>query len=142
MNEKLKKLIKLHEGYRQFAYQDTVGKLTVGIGRNLEDKGVTETEALMMLDNDIAYFIDRLQIQLPFFNGLDEVRRAVLINMCFNLGINGLLCFVKTLKLIDERKYNLAADEMLNSKWATQVGDRAIELSDMMKTGQWPKRLA
>lgn len=73
---------------------------------------------------------------LPWWRGLDEVRKAILINMCFNLGLPRLMTFRKMLKALEDRNYELAAKEMLDSKWAKQVGNRAIELSEMMRTGK------
>lgn len=131
LNERLK----VKEFYRQFVYKDTVGKDTVGYGRNLNDRGVMEGEAAMMLDNDISYFDDKLSSELSFYNNLDEVRKAVLIDMAFNLGLHGLLAFKKTLHLISMGNYGMAASEMMNSKWATQVKGRAAELSEAMRSG-------
>jgi lysozyme len=133
--KRLKTLLRSHEGYRQFVYKDTVGKNTVGIGRNLDDRGITEQEAMDLLENDISYFDDRLASELSFYNNLDEVRKAVLIDMAFNLGLHGLLAFKKTLHLISMGSYAMAASEMMNSKWAGQVKGRAVELSEAMRSG-------
>lgn len=126
-----------HEGVRYKPYRDTVGKLTIGIGRNLEDKGLSEDEVLKMLDNDIAYFYNQLDKKLTWFKSLDDVRQNVLVNMAFNLGVAGLLTFKKTLKLIERSDYDSAGSEMLCSVWAYQVGQRAIELSEQMSTGEY-----
>ena len=134
---KLAEQLKKHEGMRLKPYTDTVGKLTLGIGRNLEDKGITEQEALFMLNNDVDYFYGQLNKKLTWFKSLDDARQNVLVNMAFNLGVGGLLTFKKTLALIGEAKYELAAKEMLNSKWAKQVGYRAEELAEQMRTGEY-----
>ncbi len=135
--QKLAEQLKIHEGLRLKPYRDTVGKLTLGIGRNLEDKGITEQEALFMLNNDVDYFYGQLTKKLPWFKMLDDARQNVLVNMAFNLGISGLLSFKMTLKLIEYGDYDNAATEMLDSVWAYQVGQRAIELSKQMATGEY-----
>lgn len=134
---KLAEQLKIHEGLRLKPYRDTVGKLTLGIGRNLEDKGISEQEALVMLNNDVDYFYSQLNKKLTWFKSLDDVRQNVLVNMAFNLGFAGLLSFKMTLKLIEYGDYSNAATEMLNSVWAYQVGQRAIELSKQMATGEY-----
>lgn len=134
---KLAEQLKQHEGLRLKPYTDTVGKLTLGIGRNLEDKGITEQEALFMLNNDVDYFYSQLNKNLTWFRSLDDARQNVLVNMAFNLGIRGLLTFKMTLSLIEYGDYDNAATEMLNSVWAYQVGQRAIELSKQMVTGEF-----
>ena len=134
---KLAEQLKKHEGMRLKPYTDTVGKLTLGIGRNLEDKGITEQEALFMLNNDVDYFYDKIKKEINWFWALDDVRQNVLVNMAFNLGVSGLLTFKNTLRLISFSRYEEAAEEMLNSKWARQVGYRAEELAEQMRTGEF-----
>ena len=125
-----------HEGLRLKPYRDSVGKLTIGVGRNLDDVGIARDEALYMLANSIAAARADLQKNLPWVAGIDERRRDVLINMTFNMGIGGLLKFKNTLALVQAGKYDEAADAMLQSKWAEQVGDRAKELAAIMRTGE------
>ena len=132
---KLAEQLKKHEGLRLKPYTDTVGKLTLGIGRNLEDKGITEQEALFMLNNDVNYFYTNLIKIIPWIKSLDDVRQNVLVNMAFNLGVAGLLSFKNTLRLVSVCHFHEAAEEMLNSKWAKQVGYRAEELAEQMRTG-------
>jgi lysozyme len=90
----------------------------------------------MMLDNDIAECVIDLSANLSWFGRLDEVRRDVLIDMCFNLGITRLLGFRRMLAACKNEDWTWAANEMLASKWAKQVGKRAYELADMMLTGE------
>ncbi len=125
------------EGLRLKPYVDTVGKLTIGVGRNLTDKGISEAEAKLLLANDLADIRFQLPRVLPWIKKLDEPRYAVLINMAFNLGINGLLGFRKSLNAMLSEQWETAADEMLDSKWAYQVGARAIRLANQMRTGLW-----
>jgi len=143
------------EGLKLKAYKDTVGKWTIGVGRNLDDvglrlhemeklnisldsvklKGITGEQAMYLLDSDIDGVMVDLDMHLPWWRTLDEVRQRVLCNMCFNLGINGLMGFKNTLKLISTKRYREAADNMLLSKWAGQVGKRANRLADLMRLG-------
>ena len=126
-----------HEGLRLKPYRCTAGKLTIGIGRNLDDRGISQREAYVLLENDIQNCEKQLLDEIPeIYNGLDDVRKSVLLNMCFNLGIKGLLEFKNTLTFIAAGDWERAANGMLASKWAKQVGKRAIELSELMRKGQ------
>lgn len=133
----LKNMLVHEEGYSQFPYKDTQEIWTIAIGRNLQARGISMGEALVLLENDIQYFNEQLDKKLPFFKLLDQIRQMVLIDMAFNLGINNLLQFKNTLAAIEGGNYQLAAQEMLNSKWAKQVGRRAERLSKMMETGKY-----
>lgn len=124
-----------HEGLRLKPYRDAVGKLTIGYGRNLEDRGISEDEAGFMLDNDIDQVVAELE-RLPLYLGLDSVRQTVLANMAFNMGVPTLLEFRRMLGALAEKDWDRAADEMLDSKWARQVGSRAVELSELMRRGE------
>jgi len=130
-------LIQRHEGLRLKPYKCTAGKVTIGFGRNLEDVGITAEEATRMLHHDIAECIKQLET-IDGFSMLDEVRRAVLIDMTFNVGFAGILAFKNMWRAVENRDYDKAAAEMLDSKWARQVGQRALRLSTMMQTGEWP----
>jgi len=141
----LKEMLKLHEGLRLKPYQCTAGRWTVGYGHNLEAHGqkkmesITLGEAEMLLDADIATAEQQCRSRLPLdFEALDDVRKAVLIDMCFNLGINGLLGFKNTLTAIAAKRYTTAAANMTASKWAIQVKGRAYRLGQMMAYGTWP----
>lgn len=126
--------LKLDEGLRRKPYRDSVGKLTLGIGRNLDDVGISEAEAEYLLNNDIDRTIDDLNRLLPWWQQLDEPRRRVLLNMGFNLGVTGLAKFTQTLAAVREGRYSDAAALMLRSKWAGQVGDRARRLAELMRS--------
>lgn len=134
---RLKNLLVKHESYRQYPYSDTGGHLTIGIGRNLSDRGISSSEALSLLDNDILYFSSKLSILVPVFNTLDDNRKIVMVDMCFNLGINGFLEFKEMLEALGEGKYDVASECMLQSKWADQVGQRAIDDAYIMRTGEF-----
>ncbi|MEL0114284.1 MAG: hypothetical protein VW835_21355, partial [Rickettsiales bacterium] len=124
------------EGLRLTPYVDTVGKITVGVGRNLSDRGITEAQAYAWLDEDIALAVAELTARFPWFADLDEARRRVLIDMHVNMGIQRLKGFKRMLAALAARNYWRAADEMLASKWATQVHGRAERLARMMRTGR------
>lgn len=127
-----------HEGLRLSAYQDHLGYWTIGVGRLIDERRggrITEEEARYLLSNDIARFEKELDERLPWWRKLNEVRQRVLCDMAFNLGVDGLLQFKNTLKLIEESKYEEASKAMLESKWASQVGKRAATLSNMMRDG-------
>ncbi len=135
--DRIKEQLVRHEGLRLKPYRCTAGKLTIGIGRNLDDSGISQSEAYIMLINDIMNCEKQLQAKIPdIYNGLDEVRKSVLLNMCFNLGINGLLGFKNTLEFIKAGDWERAANNMLVSRRAKQVGRRAIELSELMRKGK------
>lgn len=123
------------EGVRPKPYTDTVGKLTVGVGRNLTDVGLSDDEIDYLLGNDIARVEADLDAHAPWWRSLDPVRQRVVANMCFNLGWPRLAKFVNTLGAIRAGQWDRAAVGMLTSKWAEQVGKRAERLSDMMRTG-------
>lgn len=127
--------LKRDEGVRLKPYTDTVGKLTIGVGRNLTDVGISEDECTALLQNDIAKVLAQLDRSLPWWRKLDPVRQRVLVNMAFNMGMTGLLTFKNTLAAVQSGSYTAAAAGMLASKWATQVGARAERLADMMRTG-------
>lgn len=130
-------LIKSHEGLRLKVYKDTEGIMTIGYGRNLET-GIHLDEAELMFANDVKKAIDRCSLMIPLWDNYDEVRQAVFADMAFNLGISGLLQFKKFLMAMHLKQWSQAKAEMLDSKWAVQVGRRAIELAEMVETGKWP----
>lgn len=132
----LKKELIRDEGISLKPYKDTIGKLTIGIGRNLSDKGITAEEAYYLLDNDIHEVIAYLEQTYAWFPLISEVRQRVLVNMAFNMGPRKLSAFRNTLACIARAEYDEASKEMLKSRWATQVGARATRLSEMMRTGQ------
>jgi lysozyme len=135
-HEKLAAQLTIDEGRRARVYTDTVGKLTVGVGRNITDRAFSEDEIDLMLANDIKLVEAQLDRSLPWWRQMNEARQNVLANMCF-MGIGTLLMFVNTLKAMKEGRYDAAAAGMLNSKWAKQVGQRAIRLADIMRKGEF-----
>lgn len=130
------------EGLRRKPYVDTVGKLTIGVGRNLDDVGISQAEAMFMLEGDIDRCVRDCVAAFVWFPLLDPVRQTVIVAMCFNMGIGntkrGLRSFVNTLAAIGRGDYVAAADGMRRSQWARQVGKRAERLALLMETGEWP----
>jgi lysozyme len=118
-------------------YRDTVGKITIGWGRNLTANGISRDEADLMLSNDIAQATEDCQRTFKWFDSIDSVRQAALVNLCFNMGIGVLLTFERALTAMSHKYYNVAANEFLESKWARQVGNRAIELCAQIRTGEF-----
>ena len=120
-------------------YLDTVGKLTIGVGRNLDDKGLSRNEALDLLQNDINDAIEDVRHCCSIYDELSRPRQLVLISMAFNMGREGLSRFIRFLDALHANDWERAADEMMRSKWATQVGTRATTLAAMMRsnTSEW-----
>jgi lysozyme len=128
--------LRLHEGIKYKPYKDTVGKLTIGVGRNLDDVGLSDEEVDFLLTNDIKRAQDALNKNCPWWEQMSPVRQKVLLDMCFNMGIKGLLSFRNTLAAMQRGDYAAAAMGMRNSLWAKQVGKRAERLATMMETGE------
>ncbi len=122
-----------HEGMKTTPYLCPAGKLTIGIGRNLEDNGISIDEALYLLNNDIDQIQEQLEQRLPWVDKLPEHRKMVLINMAFNLGVGGLLTFENMLLALKRNDLERVEYEMLESLWAEQVGYRANELAAQMR---------
>ena len=135
MNDKLRALLIKHEGLRLKPYTDTVGKLTIGIGRNLDDRGITNDEAFYLFFNDVDIAVLDLMRIFPDFSGWTENRRNALIDACFNLGITRFLGFKKMIAAIKVDDWTTAANEMRHSKWAEQLPSRVAELADMCEEG-------
>lgn len=128
-------LLVTHEGLRLKPYRDPVGKLTIGVGRNLDDVGITEEEALYLLKNDINRVLGFLSTRYDWWSALTVNRKMALVDMCFNLGETRFRTFKRMIKALEQGDYEKAADEMLDSKWARQVKGRAQTLARMMREG-------
>ena len=151
----LQELVK-HEGLRLQVYQDTLGIDTIGIGRNLKDRGIskeeldeldiptidhvyeygiTEADAMLLAENDVQIVEEELLRAHPCVEELDAVRQLVLVDMAFNMGVPRLCKFKKMWNAIHEKKFDIAAKEMLDSRWATQVKSRSTKLANAMHNG-------
>ena len=134
---KLKSQLTPEEGVRFKPYPDSVGKLTIGIGHNL-DVPLSQQAVDQIFCDDIAQVTADLNLHLPWWTGLDDVRQRVIADMAFNEGLGGLLGFHNMLTCLQARDYVGASNEMLLSLWAKQVGPRAAKLAHMMKSGLDP----
>lgn len=130
----LKSWIKQCEGFNDHPYLDTVGKVTIGWGRNLDDRGISVDEAELMLTNDINLCHEEL-LNYIWYQIQPEPVKWALINMCFNMGLSKLLSFKKMIAALCHKDYTTAAQEALNSKWALQVGQRAKDVAVMIREG-------
>lgn len=129
--------IRRDEGVQKKAYRDTVGKITIGIGRNLDDVGLNDEEIDFLFENDLDRAVNEARQMVTVFDTLSETRKAVLVNMAFNMG-GKLSGFQKFLAAVGEGRYVDAGREMLDSVWAQQVGARALRLSQQMASGDHP----
>jgi lysozyme len=136
VNSLVEQLIR-DEGISLHLYRDTIGKITIGCGRNLSDCGITQAEATYLLVNDIQNATDHLAIALPWTGGLDDVRHAALLNLTFNMGIGALCAFKKFLAALQAEDWETARNELLDSQYAKQVGARAQRLAIQFETGIW-----
>lgn len=127
--------LRIDEDVRPFPYKDSEGILTIGCGRNIEQRGLRPDEINLMLDNDIVEAEAIARGLVDGFDALSENRRAVLCNMAFNLGQTRLAGFKDFRAALALRNFAVAAEEMLNSKWARQVGLRATRLAKQMAEG-------
>jgi lysozyme len=132
-------LIKRHEGLRLWPYEDTVGKVTIGYGRNLTDVGISLEEAEAFMARDVAT-ATRDAETFPWYADLDPVRQAVIVDLCFNLGLTRLRGFRRTLAALSMGDYTLAATELLDSTYAKQVTSRAHRNAQMLASGEWPAK--
>lgn len=151
----LEELVK-HEGLRLQVYQDTLGIDTIGIGRNLKDRGIskeeldeldiptidhvyeygiTEADAMFLAENDVQIVEEELLRAHPCVEELDAVRQLVLVDMAFNMGVPRLCKFKKMWNAVHEKKFDIAAKEMLDSRWANQVKSRSVKLANAMHNG-------
>ena len=152
----IEKLIQ-HEGLELQVYQDTLGIDTIGIGRNLEDRGIseeelneldipdidhvynygiTEADAMALAENDVQIVENELLAAHPCVDRLDAVRQLVLVDMAFNMGVPRLCKFKRMWAAVHEKDFPTAAKEMLDSRWANQVKSRSVKLANMMHTGE------
>ncbi len=128
--------IKRDEGLRLKPYHCTEGKLTIGYGRNLEDVGISESEAEAMLAADIKNVEDALHQRLPIYTKLSEARVRALTNMGFQLGVGGLLKFKNMIAALERGDWEEAARQALDSRWARQTPERAARVAEQLRTGE------
>lgn len=132
----LSDMITRHEGKRLKPYTDTVGKLTIGVGRNLTDVGISDDEARLLLSNDILRATQSLSVY-PWFDRLNGARRAAVTDLMFCVGPGRFAGFKKMIAALELGHWDEAAKELLDSLFAKQVGKRAVELAFMLEKGEW-----
>jgi|TARA_R100000482_G_scaffold124760_1_gene78873 lysozyme len=144
--DRLIEQLKRHEGVETHAYDDTgapvdcLGKITLGVGRNIDPRGgigLSMDEIEYLLSNDILRCIKELSKEYPWFGDLDEVRQEAIINIFFNLGATRFRGFKRALAAMETGDYARASVEFLDSRWAKQVGGRALELTDIIRSGEY-----
>lgn len=131
---RLRETITRHEGSRLQMYQDSLGIWTIGVGHNIQEKGISPQVMELMLDEDLEEAISELKRSVSFFSKMPQQVQEALVNLSFNMGIPRLMQFKKTLALLREGDFESAADELLDSRYAEQVGRRALEIADMIRT--------
>ena len=124
-----------HEGLELHPYEDSLGILTIGVGRNLEERGISEDEAFYLLGNDIEIIWDELIKQHPIVEDLDDQRQMILLDMAFNMGVPRLGKFKKMWAAIEDGDMIEASKQALDSRWADQVGSRAERLAERLTSG-------
>jgi lysozyme len=130
-----------HEGVKRFAYKCPAGKWSIGVGRNIDEDGglgLSDGEIYTLLNNDIQRTDEELTNAFRFYEDLDRVRKDAMINICFNLGLTRLRGFRLALKLMETKDYSEASVEFLDSLWASQVGQRALDIAHMIQYGEYP----
>lgn len=137
----LQKLSYKNEGFVAIPYIDSLGNETIGIGWCLNTTPMTLDEAMFINKSQLLRVEKEVADNIHFYYGLNNVRKCVLIDMAFNMGINGLMGFKKFLDHLSKGEWDLASQEMLNSLWAKQVGNRAERLVQMIENGDWPDGL-
>lgn len=130
----LEKELERDEGKRAKPYRDTVGKLTVGIGRNLDDKPLSDAAIRFLFREDIEEVEKELDRRMPWWRQMTDARQRALINLGFNMGV-GALAGTPTFKLLEQGKYAACADRLMRWKWASQVGQRAYRVTEMIRRG-------
>ena len=135
---KLSDQLRIHEGVRSHVYLCTAGYETIGVGRNIAESGIglSDDEIDYLLENDIKRCKQEL-VSLSWFPDLDPVRQDAIVNLCFNLGLTRLMGFQNAIGAMAVGDYEKAADEFLDSRWATQVGQRSLDVAHMIRTGEY-----
>lgn len=134
--KKLRNQLRFHEGVKNTVYKDHLGIETIGVGRNLVDRGISDEEINFLLDNDIAIVTEELDRNLPFWSDMDDVRQRCMVDLVFNMGISRFLGFQKTINFLKAQDWENAAAELLDSRYARQVGARADRIAEMLRTGK------
>ena len=135
IHEKARQLIKSHEGVRMTPYMDSVGKCTIGVGRNLTDRGLSVDEVELLFETDFKLAMHILDVWIKDWQSYPATVQMALLSMAFNLGGPRLSGFVKLRNALLDHDYEEAARQALDSRWATQVGGRAKEIASLIQKG-------
>lgn len=138
VKDRMRQQLIRHEGLRLKPYKDSVGLTTIGVGRNLDQVGITHEEAMMLLDHDILRSISDCAAAFGWFDALDEVRQRAVVDLVFNMGLAKFKTFVNTIRLLEQCDYDAAADNLMMSRWYSQVGSRGPRIVHMIRTGTDP----
>ena len=132
-------MLKRHEGVRSHVYLCSAGYETIGVGRNIAESGLglSDDEVEYLLNNDIERVRQELTDSYFWFPALNEARQDAMIDICFNLGLTRLRGFVNAIEAMSREQFDVAADEFMDSRWATQVGNRANEITEMIRVGEY-----
>jgi len=136
--DKLFEMIKDQEGFVGVPYQDSYGNLTVGYGWNIRSRPLSQDQAAYICASQLRDTDAELAKTIPYYAKLDDVRKSVIVDMAFQMGVKGVLLFVNMWQSIKMTDWNTAASDMLNSQWGREFKSRANVLAKMMKTGEWP----
>jgi len=134
--EDFKSHLRWAEGVRRFPYTDTTGHVSIGVGRNLTDNGLSDDEIEYLLENDALAAI-RDASTLPYWDSLSDTRKHIVADLVFNMGLSGWKGFRRANAALSRCDYVEAAREMQDSRWFRQTGRRAIKLVDAMITDSW-----
>ena len=140
MRDKLIKMLKVHEGVETYAYKCSENKTTIGVGRNVDKNGglgLSDDEVDYLLQNDINRVVSELDSEYYWFSDLDDVRQDAMTDISFNLGQTRLRAFKKALSAMSEGDWDEAADQFMDSRWSEQVGIRAKNLTEMIRSGAY-----
>ena len=132
--ERMREQLILHEGLKLTPYRCTSDKLTIGVGRNLDDRGISEETAMQMLDEDINIVHGELLKLFPSFSDMPEIVQESLVDLAVNMGTPTLMKFKATVAALNSQQWAIAADELLDSRYARQVGQRAQTIADNIRS--------
>jgi lysozyme len=130
--DRLKKQLVVHEGLELKPYKCTANKTTIGVGRNIEEVGISEDEAMYLLENDIKNVVAQCHATFSWFDGLTDIRKEAIVNLVFNMGLSTFCKFKNTISYLEQGLYELAGTELLDSNYARQVGQRSVDVANMI----------
>jgi len=133
-------MLRKHEGVETHAYKCSANKTTIGVGRNIDKNGgigLSQKEIDYLLASDVERVEAELSQAFNWYDDLNDARKDAMMDICFNMGLSRLMTFTKALAAMARGDYKTASAEFLDSRWASQVGQRAITISEMIRTGEY-----